>query len=121
MPDNLQQLLQELEEITAGAVRAIDPPDRATVELELVADLIEKRGILMGKLPESIAVSDTFSYSDYNQMVVLHVQGCRIDVHLQAIRARLASEMTSRAAERAYVGCLSGMVNSSELHHVETA
>jgi hypothetical protein len=111
MPINLQQLLQELEEITAEAVRAFSPSDGAPVELQIVGDLIHKRGILIAKLPDSIAGGGPFSYTDSNRMLILQVQGRQIDSDLRKMRVRLVSEITNCGTERAYAGCINGMVN----------
>jgi hypothetical protein len=121
MPDSLHQLLAALEEITAKAECLVGPRDGVAGDLDAVHGLIHERGVLIGKLPEVISDSAPISYSDYNRIGILHLQGDQISGRLRGIRDQLALQVASGTAQRAYRDCLSGMVSASEVNQVDTA
>ena len=110
MKSSLDALLSTLEQVSAdltGALEALGDADLTTV-----AGLLETRRQLIDDLKAATSSDGPFSYTDFNRMVVIHVQGSRAETRLQALRENLKAASSMNAQQRAYIHCVSGVLGS---------
>lgn len=108
MTDTLNNLLSELEELSAKAV------DQATAgELEAAAHTIFQRSAAVVGLQRVLAAAEPVSYTEWNRLAVIHFQGNRIHDMLLAARGQLAAELVESTRGQALLECVSGVVGES--------
>jgi hypothetical protein len=110
MNSSVGALLRRLEEVSADLVGALELP--AEADLTTVAELMETRCCLIDDLKFETANAGPFSYTDFNRMVIIHVQGSRVETRLQAIRQELKAAQGMNAQARAYIHCVHGVLGN---------
>lgn len=96
------ELLTELERLSAQALQLADSEDT-----ENAAEIVGQRGETIQRLT---GITETFSYTDWNRLVIIHHQGNRIAASLQAARARIAHEFLDSVGGHALLECMSGVL-----------
>jgi hypothetical protein len=100
---NIDEILTELEQVSAQALDAAGAADTVTASA-----LLAERGHLIQRLE---AFTEPLCYVDWNRLVVIHSQGDRITAAIQATRAGLAGEVVENARGHALLECIRGVVN----------
>ena len=117
----IEELLTRLETVSADAVTAADPTASAA-DAERVSGLIAQRGRLIEAFQAAVSANAApLSYTDWNRLVIVHHQGVRAFQNLQRKRSELASELAANSRERAFLECITGMVDrppASQIHDV---
>jgi hypothetical protein len=102
----LDDLLNQLEQISAEAVKITDPSLNEAVNSIAALETIRQRGDLVQQLNTELTVAEPLSYTDFNRLVIIHYQGSRVEQNLQLTRQQLVSRLASGTRERAYLDCL---------------
>ena len=106
MPDRFEELLPQLERLTASILKESAAPDNYDPE-HLNASL-EQRSALVRQLSDCVTSSPPVSYTEYNRLVIVHFQGGQIEANLRNMRRGIATELSCGARDRRYADRIAG-------------
>ncbi len=109
---SIDELLSQLENVSAEAVRITDPALNETSESVAAFEKISERGVLLQQLHTELAVAGPLSHTEFNRLVVIHHQGSRAEENLRLTRNQLAGRLSAHTRERAYLDCITGGLNA---------
>lgn len=120
MKQDLEAILSLLEQVTTALAATLQQPDE-TSDLERSARLLAERGRLLQEFLSAQPGQAGLSYEHFNRLLVVHVQGSQAVSEFHAMRERLTEQVLDLQRQRAYAGCLHGLINSTNQNHLETA
>ena len=106
MPDSLNDLLANLEEVTANALSLADFTEGR--------DLIQRRSVLIRQLSEKLR-GVALSYTDFNRLVIISFQGQRLQEQMIDLRVRLGTSLAANRQQRNYAERLLSCLPSEAL------
>jgi hypothetical protein len=111
MNSDIENLLGQLETISAELTEMTEHSLSGADNLVEVLDLITGRGALVEKLSGDLAArSSPVSYSDWNRLVVIHHQGQRIGTNLSAKRNDILGQLAVNAQGQALLNRMNALV-----------
>jgi hypothetical protein len=108
MPPHLDIVLEEIEQVTAAIVdqsSEVNACDMVSLNVAL-----RRRSELMRNLAEALRAETPVGPDEYNRLIVLHVQGTKINSNLLRIRDLLTTKLHQRSRERRYAERLADQV-----------
>lgn len=105
MSPELDQLLIELEKLSARAIEEVQAHD-----LTAAAQTVRLRGQALSRLQLELAHTQAISYEEWNRLVVIHFQGNRIGEGFMQARQRLAAQLVETSRDQALLNCVAGIV-----------